>query len=137
MQIDIEWDFLEDDDDRWQSLRCLYAYVAPDKEEILYVGKSWGVTVRSRWNRSGKENFWDDLEEKRGIKTHYVLLGELFLDEGKRLTSQLLADVESLLIINEKPWGNIQSVNSRIKRTGMVVNCNEKWPSSRKYYIDE
>jgi len=44
--------------------------------EILYIGKSWGVTVRGRWNRTAKEGFWDDLETERGIHEHRVLFGE-------------------------------------------------------------
>ena len=49
-------------------MRCLYAYVAPNKKEILYIGKSWGVTVRGRWGRDAKSSFWDDLEKERKIK---------------------------------------------------------------------
>ena len=43
MRIDIEWSVLEENDDGWQSSHCLYAYVAPDNEKILYIGKSWGL----------------------------------------------------------------------------------------------
>lgn len=50
--------------------------------------------------------------------------GELESPMGTRLTGQLLADVESLLIYQEQPWGNIQSRISRNSRPGMRVHCS-------------
>lgn len=134
--IEIKWSFLLEEDERWNTLRCLYAYVLPDSKETLYIGKSWGVTVKGRWNRSAKENFWDDLESLRGIQQHAVLLGEPYLPPRKRLTHQLLADVESLLIMAEQPWGNIQSMKSRIERPGLVVHCSGDWLGKSSHYKD-
>lgn len=134
--ITVQWHFLAPDDPGWKSMRCLYAYVAPNKKEILYIGKSWGVTVKARWNRTAKEDFWNDLERKRKIRKHFALLGEVDLTHRVRLTKELLADVESLLILGEQPWGNIQSKLSRIPRPGLVVECSGSWPGQARFYKD-
>ena len=134
--IIVRWRFLPPEDPDWQSMRCLYAYVAPNKKEILYIGKSWGVTVRGRWGRDAKSSFWDDLEKKQKIKKHFVLLGEVSLTYSGRLTEKLLADIESLLIMGEQPWGNIQSKKSRIARPGLTIECSGSWPGQARFYQD-
>jgi hypothetical protein len=117
----------------WHLSRCLYAYLSPDGREILYIGKAWGTTVKARWSRSAKENFWTDLQKERKIGSHIALIGLVCMIGDQRLTSQLLSDVESLLINREKPWGNIQSRCARISRPGMQVKCSGKWPGVRSY----
>jgi hypothetical protein len=134
--IIVKWRLLQPDDEGWLSSQCLYAYITVDKKEILYIGKAWGVSVRGRWNRASKENFWDDLERKRRIFNHLVLLGKLTITYSGRLTSKLLADTESLLIMGEQPWGNIQSRKSRIKRPGLIVKCEGEWPGKVRFYKD-
>lgn len=131
--IEVKWIILRDDDPGWNFRRCLYAYLTPNSREILYVGKAWGATVRARWTRSGKEGFWDDLGKKRKIQSHTPLIGEIILVEGQRLTQELLADIESLLIKKENPWGNIQCQQNRISRPAMLVKCSGKWPGKQKY----
>ncbi len=132
----VRWRFLNPDDEGWKSIQCLYAYLSPDKKEILYIGKAWGVTVQARWNQAGKENFWTDLEKKRKIFEHLALLGNVTLTYKGRLTEKLLADIESLLIMGEQPWGNIQSMKSRISRSGLIVKCEGRWPGKAKFYKD-
>lgn len=134
--VTIQWRLLQPADEGWARLRCLYAYITTNKKEILYIGKAWGVTVKGRWNRAGKEHFWNDLEKKREIYKHLVLIGDVTLSTDSRLTSQLLADIESLLIMDEQPWGNIQSKHSRIPRPGLIVNCSGQWPGKVKDYKD-
>ncbi len=135
MHVGVAWRALGENDEGWNAYRCLYAYLTPSGQEILYIGKSWGDTVRQRWNRSAKEGFWDDLERKRKIKNHIPLLGEIEVDFGSRFTQALLADIESLLIFHEKPWGNIQSQQSRISRPELSVRCRGDWPG-RRHYLD-
>jgi hypothetical protein len=134
--IKVTWHQLSEDHPGWSECRCLYAYTAPRTCEILYIGKAWGVTVRGRWNRAAKEKFWEDLERERGIHKHGALFGELQLTYPGRLSSELLSDVESLLIFQEQPWGNIQSRNSRIARPGLSVECVGKWPGGARIYMD-
>ena len=137
MTIEVEWKALKEEDPRWNYSRCLYAYLAPNGNEILYIGKAWGTSVRNRRSWSSKKEFWKDLKKQRGIKHHVPLIGQIYLRKGVRLTRQLLADVESLLIQIEKPWGNIQSRDTRIRRPGMQVKCAGEWPSRRKIYRDK
>lgn len=138
MQVRVFWQSLNGDDDpRWQATCGLYAYVAPGGREILYIGKVDGSTVRERWTRRGhKTAFWDYLEQERGISKHAVLFGEVALEEGQRLTRQLLADIESLLIMRVGPCGNIQSSHSRISRPGLCVICQGDWPLKRQRFHD-
>ena len=135
--VEVIWRPLDDDDDcGWKQIRCLYAYLASRTDEILYIGKSWSVPIRRRWNRSGKKGFWNDLETERKIGRHRVILGELSLLEKMRLTSALLSDTESLLISSVRPWGNIQAIRSRIARPGLIVRCRGDWPIRRKLFRD-
>lgn len=127
---------LEKSDELWERSGVLYAYVARDNREILYIGKSDGTTVRQRWTRSAKEGFWDDLERQRAIFKHAVIVGEIGLEEGDRLTRELLADIESLLIKRILPWGNIQSCHSRISRPGLRVICGGDWPINKSEFRD-
>ena len=120
----------------WSQTRVLYAYLASVNHEILYIGKADGTTVRQRWTRSAKEGFWADLEKERRILRHGILAGEIELEKGYRLTRELLADIESLLIKRISPWGNIQSRWSRILRPGLRVICKGEWPLKRRDFRD-
>lgn len=123
----------------WRWSGVLYGYVAPGGREILYIGKADGArsTVRTRWNADDKAGFWRELERKRGIFKHAVVVGEVDVGSGGRLTRQLLADLESLLIRWEQPWGNIQGRRLRsFSRPGMEVRCGGDWPG-RKLYLDD
>lgn len=133
LDITLRWHDLGDDDDpRWRYSRALYAYLSPRSLEILYIGKADGCSVRGRWRQ--KQIFWRDLEKERGIFNHTVIVAEMEAD--CRMTRQLLADVESLLIYEVEPWGNIQCQKSRISRTGLKVECRGAWPLSRRVFRD-
>lgn len=137
MDIEVRWTTIDGggDDPAWGQTRVLYAYLAPSDNEILYIGKADGTTVRGRWKRSAKDEFWTALERERGINRHVVIVGKIYASEGVRLTRELLADIESLLIMREQPWGNIQSTQSRISRPGLRVECSGDWPG-RSVYVD-
>jgi hypothetical protein len=95
--------------------RVLYAYFAVDDKEILYIGKADRQTVRQRRTRSAKRRFWDDLEDKRNIRKTIVRVGEIGLEEGRKLSRELLLDVESLLIKRLRPWGNIRGARPEFR----------------------
>jgi len=135
MVVTVQWSDVGRDLDLWDLSRGLYSYLTTDAAEILYIGEVDGTTVRGRWNRSGKEGFWGDLEE-RGIGEHVVLVGEVLLDAGSRLTREFLADVESLLSKRIVPWGNIQSTRTRISRPGLRVRCEGDWPLQKREFLD-
>lgn len=132
----VTWQRLPERHPAWNSKRCLYAYVAPDLKEILYIGKCWGVTVSGRWARGAKEYFWEDLERDRRFQKHLPLHGEVELNYNGRLSHALLADVESLLIVAEKPWGNIQCITARQARPQLIVECSGHWPGKARFYKD-
>lgn len=133
--IPVYWRHLHDASDGWDQLRCLYAYYGRD-EELLYIGKAWGKTVRERWRRDAKADFWDDLERHRRIYKHDVAVGTIALRPAQRLTSYLLSDIESLLIHQNWPWGNIQCRRSRIVRAGLAVHCRGDWIVQRRLFSD-
>jgi len=136
MLATLRWRIVSDDSDLWDYVRALYAYFTVDDKEILYIGKAARKTVRERWNRSAKKDFWDALEGERNIHEHIVRVGELWLDEGRKLSGELLLDVESLLIKRLRPWGNIRSRSSRISRPGLRVRCDGDWPLKRREFHD-
>ena len=58
------------------------------------------------------------------IFEHRLIVRQFFLSVGLRLTRQLAADVESLLIRRIKPLVNIQCIKTRdVCRPAMVVCC--------------
>jgi hypothetical protein len=124
------------DEPTWGLRRVLYAYlVAPS--EIVYIGKADYRSVRERWRRSAKPDFWNDLERERGIRQHAVLVGGVDLEPGRRLSAEFLADVESLLIHRIRPWGNIASTKTRIARPGLIVDCHGEWPLRQRRFRDD
>ena len=137
MTVTVFWRILKEKDPVWYRSGCLYAYLTPKEDEILYIGKAWRTTVKDRWSRTGKRGFWEDLEKRRGIKHHIPLIGIIYLSETQRLTRELLADIESLLISIEKPWGNIKRRHTRTQRPGMTVKCIGSWPGAKQTYKDK
>ncbi len=137
LAVSLHWRTLGDETgaDGWSFTCALYAYLAPRSPEVLYIGKADGCSVRERWRQ--KEAFWRDLENQRRLRTHRAIVAQIAVPEGARLTRELLADIESLLIHQVKPWGNIQSVSSRIQRPGLVVRCSGSWPLSQRVFRDE
>lgn len=123
----IAWFVLGEDDPRWQARRCLYAYLTPDGHEVLYVGLAWGCSVRARWVRSGKDGFWTDLEEFRGIRRHRTLVGKILPGRGRRLRRNLAANLEAVLIAAAQPWGNIQKPRITAKRA-LCIRNRGPWP---------
>ena len=133
MRIELHWKALHDYHELWLSNCAIYAYQHPRRSEILYIGKADGTTVRGRWAARDKlSGFWHDLETQRHLFAHRVLAADLLVD--CRLTRQVLADVESLLISKVQPWGNISACRTRIERPGMeVVNVGSCWPGARRF----
>ena len=136
MSVKVKWRLVADADPAWRWTRVLYAYLHPSEPELLYIGKADGQKsdLLTRWRADDKRGFWEDLEAERQVFEHRVLVGVVHLEPGRRLSRQLLADIESLLISRTEPWGNIQAVTTRISRPGMEVRCvGRAWPASRKF----
>lgn len=125
---------VNDDDERWFYTRAIYAYLAPNSPEILYIGKCDGCTVRER--SRNKPMFWRDLERERGITHHGVMVAEIDPQMRFRLTRELICDIESLLISAVEPWGNVQCQLTRTARPGLKVLCDGAWPLRQKVFED-
>jgi hypothetical protein len=136
LQVTLHWYAVEDDDDtHWRNNLALYAYLAPIKPEIYYIGKCDRMTVRGRSCYSAKPEVWNCINERS--KTHCLIVAEIEVEQ--RLTRELLADMESLLIYLIKPCCNRQNTVSRGKysRIDMRVECRGKWPLSKRVFWDE
>ena len=128
----------ENNDPRWSYSRALYAYLAPVKPEIYYLGKCYGTTVRQRWNYDAKSAVWDCIEGR--TKNHRPIVAEFELPDGTNLTKKLVEDVECLLIFRLQPPCNIQCKSSRgnYTRPGMKVVCiGRAWPLSIRTFLDD
>lgn len=137
MSVRVHWTDIQSlEDPRWKDNCGLYAYTKTGGREILYLGKMDGCTVRQRWNARDKTAFWRDLEKQRGIFHHGVIVGDVIISAGSRLTRELICDIESLLIHKVRPWGNIACLKSRISRPGLRVSCTGNWPLSERVFLD-
>lgn len=136
MHIQVDWDYADENDDALDYCRVLYAYLHPETQEILYIGKSDQSSVRDRLKGEHKKQLFAFFSNELGLESMSLQVGELLLPEGSRYSSPLLSDVESLLISSIRPSGNIQSVNTRISRPGMVVSCIGEWPHEESMFYD-
>jgi hypothetical protein len=136
-RIILDWRDVNQVPDRWRYNRALYGILHPDEDEVLYLGKADGCTVKSRWSAADKhERVWRRIEEQRGLFEHGFIVGEFRLEQ--RLTRQLVCDVESFLIHQIKPWCNSCNAKSRglYSRPGMVIFCQGDWPLRQKTFRD-
>jgi hypothetical protein len=139
MNLDIHWSYAgnPDDPDDWLDFRrVLYAYLHPRTRKPLYIGKADRSSVRDRLSGKHKEGVYDYLNGQ-GVSSVWAIVGHPLLSEGSRLSAELLADAESLLIAKLQPIANVQARKSRISRPGLVVTCRGAWPMRRKLYVDD
>lgn len=138
MQVKIDWTLLDDEaHPLWDAGFCLYAYLHPKRDFLLYIGKSDFSTVGHRLQCKHKDQLFRDIRREYKIDKIRALQGELLLEKGRRRSSELLADIESLLIAYLRPYGNISSTQSRISRLGLCVTCRGDWPFKHKVFYDE
>jgi hypothetical protein len=123
--------------ERWEYTLALYGILHPDDDEFRYIGKADGCSVRSRWNAMDKhERVWRHIEFQRNLFEHRFIVAEFRIAEGRRLTRQLVCDVESFLIYHIKPWANTSNASSpgHYSRPDMVVYCQGHWPFRKKTF---
>jgi len=137
--IRLHWRYTADDDDpRWKYQRALYAYLAPVRRAIYYIGKCYGTTVRQRWNYDAKSDVWDCISKR--TRNHRPIVAEFELPEGMNLTKELVDDIECLLIFRIQPACNVQCKSSRgsYRRPGMKLVClGNAWPLSERTFRDD
>jgi hypothetical protein len=138
MDVWVHWTELDSDDyGRRDEQYCLYAYLHPTRNQLLYIGKADYSTVGQRLHGDHKDQLFEDIWRSYGVDEVRILHGELEAEEGYRRSSELLADVESLLIMRLQPFGNISTTQSRIARPGLRVHCEGDWPFKRRRFHDE
>ena len=132
LRVEIPWYELDGDSDpAWRANFCLYVYLHPDRNWLLYVGKADYQTIRQRIHGDHKADLFDYLCERYEVDYFRMLQGDLVLEEGRRRSSELLSLVESLLIMRLQPPGNIACTRSRGYRPGLRVHCSGDWPIKR------
>ena len=136
MHIQVDWDYASEDDEEIDYCRVLYAYLHPVTKNILYIGKADKCSVRERLQGQHKEDVYLYLSQEFNINEISLQIGELLLPNNQRYSSELLADVESLLISELRPPANIQGICSRISRPGMVVSCVGEWQHQLSKFHD-
>ena len=133
MNILLKWHKMNEENAHW--CRVLYSYIDAADKDILYIGKADRSSVRQRMYGKHKREIFEHFT-KNQIKKHDVIVGDFHMEEGKRLSKELIDDVESLLIKRLKPIGNIQCLSSRIERPGLKVLCVGRWPHKRDLFHD-
>lgn len=136
MEIEIDWSYVVDGDDQLDYCRVLYAYVHPETEEILYIGKADSCSVKERLKGKHKNEIFEYLRAEFGITSMGLLVGEIIIPEGRKYSSELLSNIESLLIYSLQPSANIQGIYSRISRPGLTISCTGHWPNEYMVFID-
>jgi hypothetical protein len=135
--VEVAWVALDDDQDpAWGANFCLYAYLHPERDWLLYIGKADHQTVRQRLHGDHKADVFDFFERQYGIEQVRVLQGDLVPEEGRKRSSELLSLIESLLIIRLQPPGNVAYRESRPYRPGLQVKCTGHWPFKRAGFHD-
>jgi len=137
VNIEIEWQYTGGGEESLDFSRVLYVYLHPETSEILYIGKADRCTVKERLFGVHKEAIFDEMIADLGISELHAIVGLLYVPEERRYSSELLADIESLLIINVQPPFNTQSRQSRISRPGLSVRCIGEWPHEQEHFIDD
>lgn len=137
--VTIDWLEEDEDEDLLDWCWCLYAYVDPETGEILYIGKAGRCSVYERMCGRHKEDVFADIEDEYGLTADdlHVIVGEVILPPGMRLSGALLHDLESLLIAHCQPFGNTVNTRSRgYSRPGMRVRCMGAWPHDVSEFRD-
>lgn len=109
------------------------------KGRVLYVGKADYQTARQRLYGTHKDEIYWFCERRLGVDVEEdldVIHGLLWPEDGRRRSSQLLADVESLLIRRLQPPCNISCTRSRYMRPGLPLKCLGDWPHRRTGFHD-
>ncbi len=136
MKIDVNWEYTDHEEESIDYTRVLYAYIDPESKEILYLGKADFCSVSERMKGKHKEDVFSYIQDEFGLTKVSCIVGVLSIPKGKKYSSELLSDVESLLIMNLQPPANIQSKGSRISRPGLEVTCSGEWPHKIETFVD-
>lgn len=124
------------DREPWSWSDCLYAYLHPATQRVLYIGKTDDLTVRQRFVSNFKRKF-HDLYARLGILKVDVIAADIDLTVSARLTREWLDDLESLLIFRlQPPLNDSKRKSRRATRPGTAVVCTGDWPLANARFVD-
>src|SRR5437899_6578367 len=67
LRVEVPWVALDEKNDpSWQATFCLYAYLHPERDWLLYIGKADYQTVRRRLHGEHKDELFEFLWERYG-----------------------------------------------------------------------
>ena len=67
MLVEVLWTELGESDPLWSGRFCLYAYLHPQRDWLLYVGKADYSSVRRRLSGDHKDQLFDDFYREYGV----------------------------------------------------------------------
>lgn len=74
LRVEIPWYELDDDSDpAWRATFCLYAYLHPDRNWLLYIGKADYQTLRQRLHGGHKADLFNYLCRRYDIDCFRIL----------------------------------------------------------------
>ena len=114
-----------------QATNAMYLFRKKGTREILYIGKACRQSVKQRWLCRSK-NRLDKLARKEGVVMRPFVAG---FHTTRRLTPQLINDVERLLIFLLNPrWNGPGKVTCRLHHRELTVKCSGEWPHPRTIF---
>jgi hypothetical protein len=119
-----------------QATKAIYLLRRWRSREILYIGKASRQSVGRRWLCRSKGRL-HKLAKKEHVQMCPLVAG---LHTSRRITPQLIDDVERLLIFLLNPrWNGPGKLACRLHHRELVVRCSGGWPHQRKLftYFDE
>lgn len=135
--VQVQWTRLSDRSPLWHDTLCLYTYNHTEDDKLLYVGKADYHTIQQRMEGPDKDGLFEYFEDEFGLYEVEVFHGALLVGQGRRRSSALLADLESLFILRLRPPGNIMCTNSRaVCRPGLRAHCTGEWCHRRASFHD-
>ena len=131
VDVTVDWREPQDGGDA----RCLYAYVDPAVGEVIYVGIADRCSVGERWHGHSGDGVFAFFEDELGLEEWDTLVGDVELMAGmKRLSPELLLDIEALFLNRLRPRGNVQI--PPLRRPGLRVTCEGDWPLDKGVFLD-
>lgn len=136
MEVKVTWSYTGPGEENLGFRRVLYAYLHPHSTDVLYVGKADYCTVNERLNGPHKQRIFSAMVNELGLSEIHAIVGMLHIPISRKFSSELLSDIESLLIMSLQPAFNQQAKQSRISRPGLAVKCTGDWPLTQKTFRD-
>jgi hypothetical protein len=119
-----------------QATKAIYLLRRRRTREILYIGKASRQSVGGRWLCPSKGRL-HKLAKQEHAQMCPLVAG---LHTSRRITAQLIGDVERLLIFLLNPrWNGPGKLTCRLHHRELVVRCSGEWPHRRALftYLDE